>query len=49
MSKLIKWAIVLFIVFYVATQPGSAAGLAHGAYDGLHEAANSLATFVNSL
>jgi hypothetical protein len=49
LKKIITWAIVLFIIFYVATQPSGAAGIVHHAYNGLHDAASSLATFVNSL
>jgi hypothetical protein len=49
LGKVIRWAIVLFIVFYVATQPAGAAGLAHHLYNGLHDAATSAARFVNSL
>jgi drug/metabolite transporter superfamily protein YnfA len=47
--RIIKWAIVLFIVFFVATQPSGAAGVVHAAYDGMHDAVASLAAFVNSL
>jgi phosphate/sulfate permease len=49
LGRVIRWAIVLFIIFYVATQPSGAAGFAHHIYNGLHDAANSMATFVNSL
>jgi hypothetical protein len=49
LKKIISWAIVLFIVFYIATQPTGAAGFVHSAYNGLHDAANSMARFVNSL
>ena len=49
LKKVITWAIVLFIIFYIATQPSGAAGIVHHIYNGLHDAATSLATFVNSL
>jgi hypothetical protein len=49
LRRIITWALVLFIVFYVATQPTGAAGFVHHAYNGLHDAANSMAQFVNSL
>jgi phosphate/sulfate permease len=49
LGRIIRWAIVLFIIFYVATQPAGAAGFVHHIYNGLHDAANSMATFVNSL
>ena len=49
LGKIIRWAIVLFIVFYIATQPSGAAGIVHHLYNGLHDAGNSMARFVNSL
>jgi len=49
LKKIITWAVVLFIVFYIATQPSGAAGFVHSAFNGLHSAANSMAKFVNSL
>jgi hypothetical protein len=42
LRKIITWAIVIFIIFYVATQPSGAAAIVHHIYNGL-------ATFVNSL
>jgi hypothetical protein len=49
LKKIITWAVVLFVVFYIATQPAGAADFVHHAYNGLHDAANSMAKFVNSL
>ena len=49
LKKVITWAIVIFIVYYLATQPTSAANLVHHAFNGIHAAGTSLATFVNSL
>lgn len=49
LKKVITWAIVIFVVFYLVTQPTSAANLIHGWYNGLHSAAHSLSTFVSSL
>ena len=48
-AKILRWGLVAFIVFYVATQPTGAAHAVHSAYNGLHQAANSMARFVNSL
>jgi hypothetical protein len=48
LGKIIRWAIVLFIVFYIATEPAGAAGFVHHFYNGLHDAASSMARFVNS-
>jgi hypothetical protein len=49
LGKIIRWALVIFIIFYVATEPAGAADIVHHAYNGVHDAATSLATFVNSL
>jgi hypothetical protein len=49
LKKILTWAIAIFIVFYLATQPVGAAHALHSAFTGLHSAGNSLATFVNSL
>jgi len=49
LKKVVTWAIVLFIIFYVATQPTGAASVVHSLFNGLHSAGNSLARFVNSL
>jgi len=49
LKKVITWAIVIFVVYYLATQPTGAASIIHHAYNGLHSAGHSLATFVNSL
>ena len=47
--KIITWGLGLFVVFYLLTDPTGAAGFVHGALNGLHTLATSLATFVNSL
>jgi hypothetical protein len=49
LGRIIRWAIVLFIIFYVATEPTGAANVVHSAFNGLHSAATSMARFVNSL
>ena len=49
LKKIITWAIVIFIIYYVATEPSGAAGVVHSIYNGLHQAATSMAEFVNSL
>lgn len=49
LKKVITWAIVLFIVYYLATQPTGAANFVHHVFNGLHSAANSMSTFVNTL
>ena len=49
MGKLIKWGLIAFAVFYLATDPTGAAGFVHHAYNGVHSAASSMARFVDSL
>jgi hypothetical protein len=48
-GKVIKWAIVAFIVFYVVTQPTAAGATAHHLLNGVHDAATSMSRFVSSL
>lgn len=49
MKKYLTWAAVAFVIFYLLKQPTGAANVVHNAASGLASAANSLATFVNSL
>jgi hypothetical protein len=49
LRKVITWAIVIFIVYYLATNPDGAAGFLHHAFDGLKAAGNSLSRFVDKL
>jgi hypothetical protein len=49
LKKVITWAIVLFIVYYLATRPTGAANFVHHVFNGLHSAANSMAKFVDTL
>ncbi len=49
LKKVITWAIVLFIIYYLATDPTGAANFVHHIYNGLKSAAVSLTTFFNSL
>jgi hypothetical protein len=49
LKKIITWAIVIFLVFYLLTQPTGAANLINNLLHFLKDAGNSLATFVNSL
>jgi hypothetical protein len=49
LKKVITWAIVLFIVYYLVSQPHAAAGVVHSAFNGLRSAGNSLSRFVSSL
>lgn len=49
LKKIIGWAIVIFIVYYLATDPHGAAHFVHGVFTWLQGAGRSLATFVNDL
>jgi hypothetical protein len=49
MSRLVKWALIGFLVFYVCTDPSGAGATAHHMLNGIHQAATSLAKFVNTL
>lgn len=48
-KKYITWAAAAFVAFYVITQPDGAARSVESAATGLSSAADSIATFVNSL
>ncbi len=49
MRKVITWAIVVFIIYYLATDPTGAAHALHSAFNGLKSAGDSMARFVNQL
>jgi hypothetical protein len=49
LKKVITWAIVIFIVYYLATDPNGAAGFLKSALHGLQDAGNSMSKFVNKL
>ncbi len=49
MTRIIGWALLIFAVWYLLTDPDGAAGLVHGILDGLQHAASSLSAFVSHL
>jgi hypothetical protein len=49
LKKVITWAVVIFVIFYLVTQPTSSANLLHGWYNDIHSIGKNLATFVSSL
>jgi hypothetical protein len=49
LRKVITWAIVIFIIYYLATDPTGAAHALQSAFNGLRSAGNSMARFVNQL
>lgn len=49
LRKVITWAIVIFIVYYIATEPTSAAAFLKTCLHGLQNAGSSMSKFVNKL
>ncbi len=49
LRKVIAWALVIFIVYYLATDPSGAAHALQSAFNGLKSAGNSMSRFVNKL
>jgi hypothetical protein len=49
LKRVITWAIVIFIVYYLVTDPHSASHAVQSALRGLRTAGNSLASFVSNL
>ena len=49
LKKIITWAIVIFVVYYLATNPTGAANFVTDAFNWLKSAGAAMATLVNSL
>jgi hypothetical protein len=49
LKRIITWATVIFIVYYLVTAPTSASTVIHHFYNGLHSVGQSLARFINTL
>ena len=49
LRKILGWAIVVFIAFYLVSDPSGAGGTVHHLVNGLHSAGTSLSRFVSSL
>lgn len=49
LKKVITWAIVIFIVYFLVTAPHTASDAVQAALRGLRSAGNSLSTFVSHL
>jgi hypothetical protein len=49
MKKALTWGAIIFVGFYLVTQPDNSGHLLNSGFHGLHDAANSLARFVRSL
>jgi hypothetical protein len=48
-KKIATWAVIIFIAYYLFTQPTGAAGFVHNVLNLLKQAGSSIATFLNSL
>ena len=48
-KKALSWVAIIFVVYYLATQPTGAAHFVHSVFGWLQGAGTSLATFVNNL
>jgi hypothetical protein len=48
-KKVVTWALVLFIVYYLVSDPAGSAGVVHHAVNGLRSAGDALSAFVSSL
>jgi len=48
-KKVLKWAAIVLVAFYLLTRPTDAAHTVHGAFNGLMRAADSMAQFFASL
>jgi hypothetical protein len=49
LQKVITWTLILFIIYYLASDPAGAAGVVHQAFDGLRSAGDALSSLVSSL
>ena len=49
LRKVLLWAIVIFLIYYLATNPTGAAHALHAAFNGLKSAGNSMSRFVDKL
>jgi hypothetical protein len=49
LRRVITWGIVIFIIYYLISDPSGAANVVHSILNGLTDAGRSLARFVSSL
>jgi hypothetical protein len=49
MKKVLSWGALIFVVFYLVTEPTSSGHLISSAFSGLRDVGNSLASFVHSI
>lgn len=49
LKRVLAWLLLAFVIFFVVTQPQTAAGLVRNIFGGLSDAAEALADFMQSL
>jgi hypothetical protein len=49
LKKVITWGIVIFIIYFLVSDPGGAANVVHSLLNGLENVGRSLSSFVSSL
>lgn len=49
LRRIIGFWIIIFVVFFVVTQPSTAANFVHDWYHGVHDIGTALARFVSDL
>jgi hypothetical protein len=49
MKKVLGWAVVILLIFYIGTNPGPAADIAESLGDGIAEVFRNLGTFFSEL
>ena len=49
LRRIIGFWIIIFVVFFVVTEPATAAGFVHDWYHGVHDIGSALARFVSDL
>jgi hypothetical protein len=49
LKKVITWGIVIFVIYYLVSNPAGAANVVHSTFNGLRSIGRSLSGFVNSL
>ncbi len=49
MKKVLGWAVVILLIFYIGTNPGPAADIAQGIGDGIAEVFRNIGTFFSEL
>jgi hypothetical protein len=49
LKKVITWGIVIFVIYYLVSNPGGAANVVHSAFDGMKTVGHSFSGFWTSL